>query len=437
MSTDVTGDVLVVGAGPVGLTAALLAARAGLQVTVIDREWRIAARSYACVLHPHSLDLLEQFGVLERATDLGVRIDTVRFYEGAERKAELSLSGLPTRHPHALALYQDDLEGLLEDALREQHGVKVQWGRRLAAVEWGLDTVTAVVEFLQHAPTGDPARQWQEVVDRRSRLRSRFVLGADGPRSQLAHALGAGSDAAGEPVTCAIYEFEPQADAGRELRVAVDASTINTLWPLPGGACRWTLEVPEPAPQSGGAADRPQEAITVLEAPVGGGGRRRLLERIQQVAPWFTPGVRNLDWAMRLEFPRRVARQFGRGGCWLMGDAAHQTTPGGAQSMNVAFNEAAEWVDAARRVLREGEAPALLAETSARWRAHWERLLNLKPALRATPKASDWVRAHASRLLGCIPASGPHLAALLGGLGLEWDDSDSPALAPADSASKS
>ncbi len=411
-------EVLVVGAGPVGLVTALLAAGAGLDVEVIDKEWRIAARSYACALHPHSLELLDRFGVLPRALEMGVRVDTLAFYEGLERRAEVNLGLLPARFPFVLVLYQDDLEGLLEDALRDQHGRRVGWGRRLEGFAWEAEGGVAIIERLQHAATGDAEHRWEEVVDRRSQVPTRFVVGADGPRSKLAHLMGTGSETMGDPAPFAIYEFEPLTDAGREIRVALDSRTSSTLWPLPGGTCRWTLETTESEDSEN--AGEAHESTPPLEAPVGGGGRRRLVERIQQVAPWFSAGVHNVDWAMRLDFPRRVANQFGRGACWLLGDAAHQTLPAGAQSMNLAFREAEDWVRTVRSVLRENAPASALGECATTWQGEWRRLLGLSGGIEGGPEASPWVRANAGRLLPCLPASREHLEALLPQLGLRW-----------------
>lgn len=419
MSIEARHDLLVVGAGPVGLVTALLGARAGLDTVIIDQEWRIAARNYACTLHPYSLDLLDRLGVLPRVLERGVRVDSVAFYEGTERRAEVHLGALPLPHPFAVVMYQDDLEGILEDALREHHQRRVEWGRRLEGVAWEGETVTALVESLQHSATGDPAHRWQEVVQRRGLIHSRFVAGADGPRSKLGHLLGTGDDCAGDPLVYAIYEFEPVVgDATPEIRVAFDATTVNNLWPLPGGTCRWSLQSVEP-----GGDDSPEtghETITPMEAPVGGGGRKKLTGRIQQVAPWFSAGIRHIDWAMRLEFPRRVVHQMGRGGCWLLGDAAHQTAPGGAQSMNVAFREAEDWIDAVRRVVREDATSELFANLNTRWRSQWHQLLGIGSPARPGPSASPWVRENATRLPSCLPASGDHLASLLAQLGVEW-----------------
>lgn len=420
-------DLLIVGAGPTGLFAALQAARAGLDLDIIDREWRIAARSYACVLHPQTLDLLEPFGVLERLLEFGVRIDRVAFFEGRDQRAEVRLDQLPVRNPFALALYQDDLEGLLEDRLREQFGRRVGWGRRLAALQWPGTGIRAVVEKLLHTPTGDSRRRWEEVVDTRTQIDARFILGADGSHSKMAHLLGLESAVSGEPHAFDIYEFEPLTMAGTEMRVALTGSTVNTLWPLPGGTCRWSLEASSPetpaTPENPPAGNLPESrALSEPSAPAGPGrgGREHLQRRIQEVAPWFDAGVRELDWATRVDFPRRVAHQMGRGPCWLLGDAAHQTLPGGGQSMNSAFLEAEEWVAAARGILREGVPASSLTELGSRWQSRWQSLTGLMPSLETREAVSPWVAENAQRLVASLPAGGEALRLLLGQLGLGW-----------------
>src|SRR5208283_1145070 len=108
-------EVLVVGPGPVGLLTALLLAEAGLEVRIIDREERTTTRSYACALHPRVLRLLDQFGLAETLVPLGRKVQTVAFYDGAARRAEVKLSSKAGRFPFLLILPQSALEGALEE----------------------------------------------------------------------------------------------------------------------------------------------------------------------------------------------------------------------------------------------------------------------------------------------------------------------------------
>ena len=78
---DQRTDVLVVGAGPVGLMTAILLAEAGVEVVVVDREERTASRSYACALHPRTLALLDRLGILDPLLRQGRRIQKIGFFE--------------------------------------------------------------------------------------------------------------------------------------------------------------------------------------------------------------------------------------------------------------------------------------------------------------------------------------------------------------------
>src|SRR5262245_45742967 len=103
-------DVLVAGAGPVGLCAALALARRGFQPMVVDEGWRPASHTYGVALHPHSLDVLEALGVLPALLPRGQRVDGIYLYEGTEQRGWLSLAGAPAGHPFVLAVSQAILE---------------------------------------------------------------------------------------------------------------------------------------------------------------------------------------------------------------------------------------------------------------------------------------------------------------------------------------
>ena len=79
-------EVLVVGAGPVGLAAALHLQDGGIRVEIVDQGQRTTQHSYALAIHPRTLRLLDQCGVSPRVIPHGRKVTRVAFYEGSERR---------------------------------------------------------------------------------------------------------------------------------------------------------------------------------------------------------------------------------------------------------------------------------------------------------------------------------------------------------------
>jgi len=203
------------------------------------------------------------------------------------------------------------------------------------------------------------------------------------------------------------------------VRVVLDESSTNVLWPLLGNRYRWTFQLLK----SEMASDFPEKerrgarlAQTTVDESL-----RQYVEKVaQKRAPWFTAGVKEIAWCTEVVFEQRVARQFGRDRCWLAGDAAHQTGPVGVQSMNVGMGEAVTLAAALRRILREKAPSSLLAACDLEWQAEWRRLLGLTGGLKPGNATALWVRERRGRLLSCLPASHEDLAPLAGQLGLDF-----------------
>ncbi len=411
-------DVLVVGAGPVGLFAALSLTARDVGVQIIDEEWRTAGHSYALALHPGSLELLEEAGIATELIERGYRVNSVAFYDGTDLKATTRLADLDAKYPFVLVLPQSALEGLMEQHLNRR-GLKVQWNHSASGLESLGGFVIAPVEQLGKVSSGYAAATTDWVVEKTLRTRARYAIGADGHRSMVRRALQIDWQSVGEADMYAVFEFHSDADLGGEVRVVLDDQTTNVLWPLPGGRLRWSFQMTK-AQIAGAGRIKSRLAVQI-------GGRtypqvsvEDLWALIDERAPWFDGSVDQINWSMAVRFEKRLAASFGRDLFWLAGDAAHLTSPVGAQSMNVGLREANQLSSIISDILRHnGSAEALDAYNRERV-AEWRSLMALDGGSAAKPDADRWVRDRAARIIPCLPASGDHLRQLAGQIGIEY-----------------
>ena len=425
-------EVLVVGAGPVGLMTALTLARAGVESIVIDREPRTTSRSYACALHPRVLDLLAAADLADELIAQGRKVDTVAFYENAERRARVKVSDGSDKYPFLLILPQSTLESTLEAGLRDA-GVEVRWGHRFDDLQQQPDAVEAMVEELEGTTGGYAVPHWEELVKRRTPIYCRYLVGADGPNSLVRRRLGLDLRTTGPRQFYAAYEFEPGDKTEDELRIVLDATTTNVLWPLPGNKLRWTFEMPEPG-QDPEFPEKERRAIRLSHKIVDDEIRSYVETVAKNRAPWFASGIKEITWCTRVSFQPRVAAAFGKQNCWLAGDAAHQAGPAAAQSMNQGLIEAVNLAEAIIKIQKGEGDEQLLATYAQNSLETWQKMLGISGAAPppkngnawtkdsgtlpyvgafsvAPPKGSDaWLKANWNRILPSLPATGDDLA---------------------------
>jgi len=403
-------EVLVVGAGPVGLFAAIALARRGVQVRTVDKEWRTGAHSYALALHSGSLRLLKEVGLAERVLEGACQVRTIGLYDGPERRAEMRVSELGGEYPFLAVMRQDSFEGLLEEALKESGG-ELLWDHRVSDISAREDRVAVSIDKMVKETVGYATAHTEWVVAKTDEVKVPFVIGADGHQSQVRRGLDIGYETIGEPLHFATFEFKSDVDLDGEMRLVMDERTTSVLWPLPGGYCRWSFQLED---FSFPEESRDKERLSVQL----GSGRypvldqRHLEELIEERAPWFSGTIDLINWRIAVRFERRLAERFGGQRIWLAGDAGHMTGPVGVQSMNVGLREAADLAGIMEGILRGKEEPGRLEQYNRERVAEWRRLLGLEEGLKAEEDADPWVRKVAERLLPCIPASGSDLATL-------------------------
>jgi 2-polyprenyl-6-methoxyphenol hydroxylase-like FAD-dependent oxidoreductase len=389
-------EVLVVGAGPVGLVAALFLQQHGVRVEIIDMHQRTTQHSYALAIHPRTLRMLDDAGLSEELIAAGRKLTKVAYYEGRERRAEIDYSSLASRHPYLLVIRQSVLERAAEEALRRKK-LKVLWGHRLQALTVDGATIGAEVAKLDQVAMGYPVARSESVVVRSEMIRPAYVIGADGYDSTVRRMSGIEMEEYGVGQIFSVYEIEAAGELPAEARVMLDSDLTSVYWPLEDGRCRWGFQIRNAAEHS-----------TSMQ---------RLEQLIAARAPWCAARPTQIYWSTLGLFERRLARSFGNGGVWLAGDAAHQADPVGVHSMNSGLVEARELAARMSRIQREEGAPSL-QEFATETHDAWQWLLGSGDAVRALPEADSWVRKNAARIVACIPASGDDLEALLEQIGL-------------------
>ena len=415
-----SSEVLVVGAGPVGMFTALRLAEGGIGVQLIDQESRTAGHSYACALHPRTLQMLDEVGVARDAIKLGHRIETVAFYEGNLKRAELKLSLLPVEFPFVLVLQQNILEGLLEQKLRQRAGLQVRWNHQLTDLTMKNGSAIATINELAMEGKGYGVPDFEMAVKKTVSTRADFVVGADGQGSLVRQRLDIECERVGQPELFVVYEFETEANLPPEMRIVLDQHTAGVLWPFTQHQGRWSFQWLQPdAP-----ADFPQKVRgldTIVDSAGPEDSRHHLQKLLSARAPWFQDEIKDVGWATDIQFEHRLARQFGRDRAWLAGDAAHQTGPVGMQSMNMGFREGADLAAKLTRIMRDRGSPDLLETYNLEHRLEWEQLLGWKGRPQASALTGEWIRERSARIPECIPASGRELTLLLNQFGLEFE----------------
>jgi len=389
-------EVLIVGAGPVGLFAALSLAERGVEVQIIDKEWRGSLNSYAVALHPQTLRLLDECGVLGELMSKGHRIDKLAFYDGQTRMAELDYSKSAGPFNSMLVVPQCALEQALEAKLKQKK-IKVFWNYRAQVFEEGESDVTVTVAQMEKASAGYPIARSEWMILREHEVCADFVMGADGYHSRVRDVLGFDFKPQGKSESFAVFEFPGQIDFPHEGRVVFHDDTTNVVWPISEDRGRWNFQVDAEAP-----VDLSLEHMGEL---------------IRARAPWFRPEVDRLIWTAVARFDRMRATEFGRKRIWLAGDAAHITGPVGAQSMNVGIREAHDLAERFSALIKTGGSIDSLGQYAVERQEEWAQLQDMA-GVTALPDAPPWASEFVARILPCIPASGADLEQLLEQIGM-------------------
>jgi 2-polyprenyl-6-methoxyphenol hydroxylase-like FAD-dependent oxidoreductase len=372
-------DVLVIGAGPSGLTLAASLVKKGVATTVVDRQPAGANTSRAAVVNSRTLEVLEVLDVSRRLVKEGVQAPRFTIRDGRRTLIPVDFSVLPTDYPYSLMVPQATTERLLLDRLTELGGTVLR-PKTLTSVAQDADGVTAA-------------------FDDRDVIRARYVVGADGVHSTVREQAGIGFEGGvyQESFTLADVRLHGEAPADEVILFWATAG-LTVVAPLPGDIYRIVAPV----------ADAP-------EAPSAAFIQRLLDERGLGAGRMV---VTDVIWGSRFRIHHRVADTYRAGRLLLAGDAAHAHSPAGGQGMNLGIQDGVALADALADVLAGGPDAGLDVYSAAR-RPIAQQVVEMTDRLTrlaTLPRAARPIRNTAISLVGRIPSVQRTLAMRLSGL---------------------
>ena len=336
--------VLITGAGPVGMTAALLLARWQVPTIVLEAAAEHAiVGSRAICFQRDVLDIFNRIGCADNIVAEGVTWTTGRTYYGKRELFAITFSSRgPSTLPPWVNISQSSVERTLLEKATAEPLIELRRGLRVTGVTANEDSVEVA------AATATAT----------TRLRGSYLIAADGGRSTVRQLLGIGFPGQSfddQFLICDIradlpfpnerrFFFDPQWNPGRQV----------LLHQCPDGVWRIDWQVPDDFD---------------LAAEQANGG---LDDRVRQVtagAPY------EIVWATAYRFHERVAAHMAQGRVFLAGDAAHLFAPFGARGLNSGIADAENIAWKLGLVLHGQAAPALLESYHAeRWAAAQENL---------------------------------------------------------------
>ncbi|MFI1462033.1 FAD-dependent oxidoreductase [Nocardia carnea] len=372
-------DVIVVGAGPVGLTAAIVLTQHGYRVRVVDDQAAGANTSRAAVVHSRTLEILEPYGVVPALVDRGVPIPRFTIRDRDRALVSVPFAGLPTPYPYTLMISQADTERFLL-ARATELGVVVDRPATVTAIVQDDNSVTATL-------SGGES------------VSARYLIGADGMHSTVRKQAEIGFTGGSYAESFVLADIRLTGGIPRdEVILYFSPAGLAVVAPLPGDMYR-VVAVADDAPHD----------------PDTGFVQRLLDDRGPRAVPAV---VTEVVWGSRFRVHHRLADSYRRGRILLAGDAAHVHSPAGGQGMNLGIEDAVTTGRMLSRVL-QGEAATLLDGHAAARRTTARAVMSTAGRLTdaaTMPAAARPIRNIGLRIAGAAPIVRRRLAYRLSGL---------------------
>jgi len=377
-------EVLIVGAGPTGLTLGALLKQRGVDVTIVDKAAEMARTSRAAVIHARTLEQLHEVGVNAELLRRGLVVPRFTVREDDRALITIDFDDLPTEHPYTLMLSQDQTETVLRERLAELGG-EVHQSREVANLAQDADGATATLSD-------------------GSVIRADYVVGADGMHSVVRESAGIGFTGAAYEESFVLADVTLDWELSQpEVMLYFAPAGLVVIAPLPGGRHRIVATVEE-APES--------PDLGFVQAILDERGPKKRPAKVTEVV-----------WSSRFRVHHRLADSYRQGRVFIAGDAAHVHSPAGGQGMNTGIQDAVALAGRLADVLRGGAAVETLDRYESERRPVAAMVVHLTDRLTALATVHGPVRRRARNallwVLDHVPAVGRKLAMNLSGLAID------------------
>ena len=333
MPLNTETDVLVIGAGPVGLALASELTRHRAQCRIIDQADGPSTTSKAIAIHARTLEVLSDMGIAEPMLAAGIKIRKASISADGKVLAHFNFEEIDSPYPFILDLSQAQTERFLIGHL-ERLGGHVERGKKLTGFTQDESGVTATLQLSDGST---------EMV------RAQYLAGCDGAHSEVRQQVGAAFEGSAYPAFLILGDVKLEWDGPNdEFRMFLHADGLLACFPLPDGRARLIADVTTSVHDD----KTPEPTFEDLQ--------RIFTERASVEAKLSDP-----VWLSGFRIHHRKVKQYRHGRVFLAGDAAHIHSPAGGQGMNTGIQDAHNLAWKLALALRNRATPALLDSYSA------------------------------------------------------------------------
>lgn len=350
-------QVLIVGAGPTGLTMAADLERFGIDFIIIDKKDGITDLSKALGVQARTLEVFEEYGLADEAVKRGEKAKAGEIIVNGKQRGLLNLTGLGkglTAFPYLLILPQSETEELLEGHLKKKRK-KILWKHELLSLQQDKKSATATIK----SPKGTQS------------IKADYIVGCDGAGSFVRKHLKMKfeGDTAGQLFYVVDAKVDWKLKNKEHLKIFFSRNNFILYFPLKGGNRFRVISKLE-----GYNTDRSPNQISYEEIEADILNDTSVPVRILDVA-----------WHSVYKVHSRKAKTFRKGRVFLAGDAAHIHTPAGGQGMNTGIQDAYNLGWKLAMVLQGKLKPSILDTYDQ------EREVNARNLLKGTDRAFKYM----------------------------------------------